>query len=113
MPLDSLVTNPGRLRILTSLATEPSQEFVQLRHRTHLTDGNLSTHARRLHNAGLVTIQKNFRDGKPVTTFTLTTDGRRALESHVQNLMAALNLPATQPQIIPAAVNSENDEWVD
>jgi DNA-binding MarR family transcriptional regulator len=107
MPLDSLVTNPGRLRILTSLATEPSQEFVQLRHRTHLTDGNLSTHARRLHNAGLVTIQKNFRDG------TLTTDGRRALESHVQNLMAALNLPATQPQIIPAAVNSENDEWVD
>ncbi len=76
MALDALVANPGRLRILTSLAAEPSQEFVRLRQRTRLTDGNLSTHARRLQNAGLLAIEKAFRAGKPVTTITLTAQGR-------------------------------------
>src|SRR3954470_16089095 len=99
MALDALVANPGRLRILTSLATEPTQEFVRLRERTRLTDGNLSTHARRLKNAGLLAIDKSFRSGKPVTTFTLTSEGRRALESHVRGLMEALSLIPSDRQI--------------
>jgi DNA-binding MarR family transcriptional regulator len=90
MPFDALITNPGRLRILTALASEPIQEFVQLRGATQMTDGNLATHARRLHSAGLVEIDKRFRDGKPVTTFTLTSQGRGALQAHVENVMRAL-----------------------
>src|SRR3954468_18522093 len=99
MALDALVANPGRLRILTSLVTEPTQEFVRLRERTRLTDGNLSTHARRLKNAGLLAIDKSFRAGKPVTTIILTTEGRRALESHVRGLMQALNLTPSEQTI--------------
>jgi DNA-binding MarR family transcriptional regulator len=107
------VANPGRLRILTSLATEPSQEFVRLRQRTRLTDGNLSTHARRLQNAGLLAIDKTFRGGKPVTTITLTRQGREALESHVRALMEALNLtPSDQPISLATPARSD-DEWVD
>lgn len=123
MALDALVTNPGRLRILTSLAAEPSQEFVQLRQRTRLTDGNLSTHAKRLHNAGLLAIEKTFREGKPVTTITLTPQGRSALERHVRGLMQALNLApsqaaqTTQTTTISFAPASEThvveEEWVD
>ena len=42
MTFDPLVSNAGRLRILTALAEEPrGQAFVQLRSRTGLTDGNL------------------------------------------------------------------------
>jgi hypothetical protein len=52
MPFDALVANPGRLRILTALVAEPRQEFVRLRERTRLTDGNLATHAKRLCGAG-------------------------------------------------------------
>ena len=113
MPLDSIVANPGRLRILASLASEPSQEFVRLRQRTQLTDGNLSTHARRLQNAGLLAIDKSFRAGKPVTTITLTTQGRRALESHVQTLVAALNV--SDPSTLSTATQhaASDDEWVD
>ena len=45
MPFDdALVANPGRLRILTALASEPQQDFVRLRNVTRLTDGNLATH---------------------------------------------------------------------
>jgi len=114
MALDAIVANPGRLKILTSLATAPSQEFVQLRQRTSLTDGNLSTHARRLHNAGLLAIEKSFRAGKPVTTFTLTIEGRRALESHVRGLMDALNLtPANQTVAFSSVGKAVEDEWVD
>jgi DNA-binding MarR family transcriptional regulator len=107
MAMDSLVANPGRLKILTSLAGEGSQEFVRLRQRTNLTDGNLSTHARRLASAGLLEIDKTFRAGKPVTTITLTRQGRAALESHVQGIMAALNLKPLSPQM------QTEDEWVD
>ena len=106
-----MVANPGRLRILTSLINEPTQEFVRLRQRTQLTDGNLSTHARRLQSAGLVAIDKSFKEGKPVTTFTLTNQGRRALEMHVRELMEALNLGASDRPI--AVVAKTDEEWVD
>jgi DNA-binding MarR family transcriptional regulator len=91
MAFDALVTNPGRLRILTALAVEDHVEFVRLRRLTQLSDGNLSCHARRLASAGLVAINKAFRDGKPVTRLMLTSDGRAALEGHVRRLMAALS----------------------
>jgi DNA-binding MarR family transcriptional regulator len=91
MSFDPLVANPGRLSILTALAVEERQEFVDLRRRTHLTDGNLAAHAKRLQGGGLIEIDKQFRDNKPVTTFVLTPDGRKALEGHVRRLMSALS----------------------
>jgi DNA-binding MarR family transcriptional regulator len=95
MPFDALVANPGRLRILTALVAEPQQDFVHLRHRTQLTDGNLSTHAKRLSLGGMIEIEKEIRDGKPVTHFKLTPLGRQSLEDHAQSLLAALQ-PAGQ-----------------
>jgi DNA-binding MarR family transcriptional regulator len=91
MAFDALVTNPGRLRILTALAVEPHVEFVRLRALTELSDGNLSCHARRLASAGLVGIDKAIEHGKPVTRLMLTPDGRAALETHVRRLMSALS----------------------
>ena len=105
MPFDPLVANAGRLRILTALAVEERQEFVHLRRRTQLTDGNLAAHAKRLRSAGLIEIDKQFREGKPVTSYLLTADGRRALETHARRLVAAIShrrLPETglNPNII-------------
>ena len=90
MPFDALVANPGRLKILTALAVEERQEFVDLRRRTRLTDGNLAAHAKRLQAGGLIHIDKLFRDGKPVTRLSLTPGGRTALEAHAHTLLAAL-----------------------
>ena len=98
MLFDPLVANAGRLRILTALAVEERQEFVHLRRRTQLTDGNLAAHAKRLQSAGLIEIDKQFRAGKPVTSYLLTAEGRRALESHARRLVGAISqrrLPAT------------------
>ena len=122
MAFDALVANPGRLTILTELAVEERQEFVHLRQRTRLTDGNLAAHGKRLHAAGLIDIDKQFRDGKPVTTYLLTPDGRKALEAHARRLFAAITQrrrpqshhpePAqTASGLVPAA--AEHDDWVD
>jgi DNA-binding MarR family transcriptional regulator len=115
MPIDSLIANPGRLKILTALASQPRQEFVHLRDSTRMSDGNLASHARRLQAAGLLDIDKSFRDGKPVTTFTLTLEGRGALESHVQRIVQALtpNIVSSEPEPIPAVQNEPNSELAD
>lgn len=120
MAFDAVVANPGRLQILTALAVEERQDFVQLRDLTQLTDGNLSAHARKLQTAGLVQIDKEFRDGKPVTSFLLTPAGRSALESHVRRLLAAIShrrMP-TATVMVPAAAPASKapvaaDDWVD
>ena len=75
---DTLIASSGRLRILTTLASERRCEFVRLRRLTRLTDGNLATHTRRLETAGLVAVEKSFRDRKPITHMSLTADGRHA-----------------------------------
>jgi len=91
LTFDPLVANPGRLSILTALAVDERQEFVALRRRTNLTDGNLASHAKRLQVAGLVTVDKSFRAGKPVTCYILTGEGRKALESHARRVLAAIS----------------------
>ena len=111
MSIDTLIANAGRLRILTALAVENRQEFVQLRKLTSLTDGNLSAHARRLHSGGMIDIEKHFRDGKPVTTFQLTADGRRRLTEHARTLLAAVEAPLTPTDTPSDTV--DDDEWVD
>jgi DNA-binding MarR family transcriptional regulator len=124
MPFDALVANPGRLRILTALVSEPRQEFVRLRERTRLTDGNLATHAKRLCGAGLIAIDKSIRGGKPVTSLELTVAGRAALEHHARHLLAVLEAPpasaAAEPSSVPqrdahAHMEPEEsaDDWVD
>ena len=120
MALDSLVANPGRLRILTALASDPQQDFVQLRQVTKLTDGNLATHGRRLQTAGFVQIDKSIRDGKPVTSFRLTRTGRDALEAHARELLAALgpttaiaDAPARSSAATAPTPAASEDEWVD
>jgi len=90
MGFDALVTNPGRLRILTALASaDDRQSFVEVRRRTGLTDGNLATHARRLQSVGFIAIEKTITQGKPLTTLQLTRSGRDALMEHAQNVLVA------------------------
>lgn len=100
--------------------SEPRLEFVGLRKRTHLTDGNLCTHTRRLESAGLVAVEKSFRDRKPVTHVRLTSVGRDALERHARELLAVLGMESARPAPLPSVramadvtATDEEDEWID
>ena len=100
---DSVVANAGRLRILAALAREREAEFVHLRDLTRMTDGNLSAHARRLADAGLISIEKRFREEKPVTAFRITQAGKYAIKAHAKELLAA----------VEEGDEGLDEEWVD
>ena len=114
MSFDALVCSPSRLRILAALAAEPRQAFVELRGKTGLTDGNLATHAKRLHAVGWIDIQKTKSPGQPRTTLQLTSAGRKALADHAQSLLNLLAEPAdAEPVATPATPSATQDDWVD
>jgi DNA-binding MarR family transcriptional regulator len=54
------------------------------------TDGNLGANLRRLEDAGYLAVAKAFVDRKPVSWYSLTPRGRRALGIHVAALSALI-----------------------
>jgi DNA-binding MarR family transcriptional regulator len=86
VPLDRLIHEPGRLAILTVLSSVRDADFVFLQRTTGLTKGNLSSHLTKLEDAGLVTIEKRFVRRKPNTNVALTTQGKRRIAHHWEQL---------------------------
>ncbi len=84
--LDRLIHEPGRLAILTVLASVQDADFLFLLRATGLTKGNLSSHLAKLEDAGLVTIEKRFIRKKPNTNVTLTATGRTRIARHWEQL---------------------------
>ncbi|HEX6588689.1 MAG TPA: transcriptional regulator [Longimicrobiales bacterium] len=91
--LDRLVHDRVRLGILSALAVSDGLGFTELRTVLETTDGNLSAHARKLEEAGYITVVKTFRERTPHTEFALTAAGRKALErylDHMESLVRAV-----------------------
>lgn len=88
--LDRLVHSRIRLAVLSILAAVDDAEFTYLRDQVNTTDGNLSTHMKKLEDAGYVEPDKSFVDRKPVTRYRLTGDGREALRTYVDRLETML-----------------------
>ncbi|HLL90359.1 MAG TPA: transcriptional regulator, partial [Tepidisphaeraceae bacterium] len=86
---DPVLVNPARLSILTTLAAEGGQTFMQLTRSAGLSYGNLSGHTRRLAAAGLVTVTKQWEGERPVTRYAITEAGLSALRAHGSAVIAA------------------------
>ena len=86
--LDRLVHEPGRLAILTVLASVADADFLFLQRATGLTKGNLSSHLTKLEEAGLVMIEKRFIRKKPNTNVAITEPGRERIARHWEQLEA-------------------------
>jgi DNA-binding HxlR family transcriptional regulator len=84
--LDRLIHERLRLGIVSSLAANESLTFNDLKNLMHITDGNLSVHARKLEDAGYITCTKSFDGRVPKTEYRLTTSGRRALEGYLNHM---------------------------
>ena len=83
-----------RLRIMTMLVGMPETDrlaygFIQKT--LDLTGGNLTTHLRKLEDAGYLVTTKEFLDSKPRTWVEATPTGRRAFAEYLSNLERALN----------------------
>lgn len=88
--LDRLIHERARLAIVSALAVNESLTFNELKQMLGLTDGNLSVHARKLEDAGYLECSKSFEGRTPRTDFTLTADGRNALERYLGHMEALI-----------------------
>ncbi len=84
--LDRLIHEPGRLAIMTVLSSVDAADFVFLQRTTGLTKGNLSSHLAKLHDAGLIAIEKRFIRKKPNTSVALTAVGKARIAHHWDQL---------------------------
>lgn len=80
--LDKTIHEKARLSIMTLLATRPAWAFQDLKAELAMSDGNLITHLRVLHEAGLVAVTKEVLD-RPQTTYSLTAKGRTAFQEYL------------------------------
>ena len=88
--LDPVVHQRVRLGILSALAAGGTTAFTDLKTVLDLTDGNLSVHARKLEDAGYVSVHKSFADRTPLTEYALTEAGRTALAAYLDQMEAVI-----------------------
>ncbi len=84
--LDRLIHEPARLSLLTALSACDSADFLYLQGLTGLSKGNLSSHLSKLEEAGLVSVEKQFKAKTPHTLLRITDAGREAIERHWEQL---------------------------
>jgi len=84
--LDRLIHERLRLGIISALAANESLTFSDLKNLMNTTDGNLSVHARKLEDAGYISVSKYFEGRLPKTEYKLTAAGRSALESYLSHM---------------------------
>ncbi|MYH16694.1 MAG: helix-turn-helix domain-containing protein [Gammaproteobacteria bacterium] len=84
--LRRLLEHRVRLAICVLLAEHDAMSFSRLKQVLEETDGSLGTHLRKLEDEGYLTIEKTFRDRRPVTWYQLTDAGRTHLKQHVKAL---------------------------
>jgi DNA-binding HxlR family transcriptional regulator len=88
--LDRLIHERLRLGIVSALAADDSLTFNELKKLLKTTDGNLSVHARKLEEAGYIVCKKSFEGRMPRTEYSLSGDGRRALEKYLNHMEALI-----------------------
>jgi len=84
--LDRLIHERLRLGIISALAANESLTFSDLKNLMNTTDGNLSVHARKLEDAGYISVSKFFEGRLPKTEYKLTAAGRSALENYLSHM---------------------------
>ncbi|MEM9937499.1 MAG: transcriptional regulator [Pseudomonadota bacterium] len=76
--IDDVIHGRLRLGIMAYLSTASPAIFGELKAKVGATDGNLSTHLRKLEEAGYVRQEKRFVGKRPQTRVFLTDSGRSA-----------------------------------
>jgi predicted ArsR family transcriptional regulator len=84
--LDRVIHEKGRLAIMSLLAATQQLSFTEMRDTLNMTDGNLTAHMRTLQEAGYSSVTKEFKQGRPLTSYSLTKEGRKAFAAYIDLL---------------------------
>lgn len=78
--------NKARLGIMSILMVRDYATFGELKELLDMTDGNLATHLKAIEKEGFLSVNKEFVDRKPQTSYATTKSGRTAFEAHLKAL---------------------------
>lgn len=88
--IDDFIHGRLRLGVMAYLSTVSPAIFGELKDKVGATDGNLSTHLRKLEEAGYIEIEKRFVGRKPQTRVHLTERGRKAWMEWLERMQALM-----------------------
>ncbi len=89
--IDDVIHGRLRLGVMAYLSGASPALFTELREKVNATDGNLSTHLRKLEDAGYVEIEKGYEGRRPQTKVHLTEAGRKAWMAWIEQMKAIMN----------------------
>jgi DNA-binding MarR family transcriptional regulator len=98
--LDPVIHAAARLKVtasLAALAAGDRMSFPRLQALLGMTPGNLSTHLRKLEDAGYVDVVKSHTGRTPTTSLALTPTGRLAFEQYTTALRTLLGPTEPRP----------------
>jgi len=84
--IDDVIHSRLRLAIMSALITAEQMEFITLRNLIKATDGNLSANLKKLEETGYISVKKEFINRKPVSSYSLTQQGKDAFAVYIENL---------------------------
>lgn len=88
--LDPALEHRTRLAIAVLLARHGEISFSRFKEQLDLTDGNLGAQLRKLEDAAYLKLRRDFVERRPVTWYSLTPAGRKALDRHMRALQAVI-----------------------
>ena len=89
--IDDVIHGRLRLGVMAYLSSVSPAVFGELRDKVGATDGNLSTHLKKLEEAGYVRQEKRFVAKRPQTRIFLTDTGRRAWLDWIDQMRGLMN----------------------
>ncbi|MEI7663417.1 MAG: transcriptional regulator [Bacteroidota bacterium] len=89
--LDPILHSQLRLAVVSILIGTEEADFTFLKTRTGSTAGNLSVQLEKLSTEGYISVEKSFRNKRPLTTCRITPKGIRQFESYVKALQEYLS----------------------
>lgn len=90
--IDDLFHAPTRLRIATALRVHPrGLTFGELKELCSLTDGNLSRHLRKLEEAAVIRVEKEFVGKVPQTTAIMTKEGVARFQAYLHTIESVIS----------------------
>ncbi len=91
LKLHPLLGDRVRLTIMAMLSASPDPlSFNELLEELELTKGNLSSHLRKLEDAKLIKVEKEFVDRKPRTTYGCSAEGRKEVKKYLETVESLL-----------------------
>lgn len=94
--IDDVIHGRLRLGIMAYLSAVSPATFSEVREKVATSDGNLSTHLKKLDEAGYVEIEKRFVGKRPQTRLHMTKTGRKAWVAWLAQMKRIMSTDGSQ-----------------